>query len=200
MTTPTETPRIWAIVPAAGLSRRMGRAKQSIPIGDSTITGTVVNTLLSVGVDQVVVVTRSELAAALGLPEDARLRVVINDDSRSAMIDSIRIGIDALAPAKPALHDGVLVVPGDMPALPASACTRCMAAFRDDPGRIVIATLGAARGHPIIFPYSLRSDLETLGGGLRELSRRHPQRVHSVVCDHDGVVRDIDTPGDLDRL
>jgi CTP:molybdopterin cytidylyltransferase MocA len=177
----------------------MGRAKQTLPYRDSTVVGTVVRTLLTAGVDAVVVVTRSELREALRLPEDRRVRVVINDDTDSEMIDSLRIGIAELSAWHPSEGDGLLVVPGDMPSLPEQVCRDCMAAFRADSSRIVIAAHGARRGHPIILPRAMCAEIAQLTGGLRELPRKHPDRVHIVPCDDDGVVRDVDRPEDYRR-
>ncbi len=88
--------RIAAIIPAAGASRRMGRSKQTLPVGESTLTATVVRTLLDANVQRVVVITRTSLTTALHLPKDPRVTVEINDDPTSEMIDSIRIGLRAL--------------------------------------------------------------------------------------------------------
>ena len=46
MTNPDSQLRVWGIIPAAGMSRRMGRTKQSLPFGGSTIAGTVTRILL----------------------------------------------------------------------------------------------------------------------------------------------------------
>ena len=67
------------IVLAAGASARMGRPKQMLPYGDSTLTGTVTRCLLQAGVDGVVVVTRAALVGALDLPDDVRIRVALNE-------------------------------------------------------------------------------------------------------------------------
>lgn len=96
--------------------------------------------------------------------------------------------------------DGVLVVPADMPSLSADTCRKCIAAFVTDPGRIVIATYLGKRGHPIIFPLSLRTMVEGLEGGLRELRHRYPNRVQFVETGDPAVIQDIDTLEDYDRL
>ncbi|MEK7328911.1 MAG: NTP transferase domain-containing protein, partial [Chloroflexota bacterium] len=92
---------VYGIVPAAGLGRRMGRPKQTLPYWGSTITGRVVRTLLDAELDAVEVVPRSELVARLDLPSDKRLSVAVNDNASSQMIDSIRIGLSVLFNAMP---------------------------------------------------------------------------------------------------
>ena len=199
---------IWGIIPAAGMSRRIGRPKQALPYAGSTIVGTVARTLLDAGVTGVVVVTRNDLVKRLDLPDDERVGTTINDDTDSEMIDSIRIGLAGLAGAhspldvgqSPSPADGVLVVPADMPTVTADACRACMAAFITDPRRIVIATYQGVRGHPIIFPLSLWPTIDSLTQGLRQLARIHPDRVRLVETGEPGVTEDIDTPEDYERL
>jgi molybdenum cofactor cytidylyltransferase len=199
---------MWAIIPAAGLGRRMGRAKQALPYGDSTLTGTVAGCILNAGVDGVAIVTRAALIRDLDLPDDARIQIALNEDTESDMIDSIRIGLTTIADATTTrkcnesmtLSVGVLVVPGDMPTLSAKTCRDCMQAFEADPSRIVIATHGQRRGHPIVFPFALRSAVDQLTGGLNELPRQHADRVHLVEITDPAVTQDVNTPEEYEDL
>lgn len=217
--------RIWGIVPAAGVGRRMGGPKQTLPYGDSTIASTVVGTLLSAGIDGVIVVTRTELCDRLRLPHDPRIRAANNDAADSEMIDSIRIGLSALpgnildrsrAPDVgetpiPA-GDGVLVVPADMPMLTAAAVAACIAAYRPDATRIVIAGYAGMRGHPVILPAALLREIcppiavqasvaaggtglphARSAGGLRALIHANLERITLVETGDPGVIADIDT-------
>ncbi len=197
--------RIWGVIPAAGMSRRMARPKQLLPFGDSTLVGTVARTLLEADLVGVVVVTRTELVDESDLPDDPRIIVAINDDPTSEMIDSIRIGLATLAGEDAGIDpprdvDGVLVVPADMPMLTADHCHACVSAFRDDPRRIVIAACEGKRGHPMLFPFSLRAAVDRLEGGLRSLAELHPERVYLMEIGDLSVTRDVDTPDDYDRL
>lgn len=196
---------IWAIIPAAGLSRRMGQPKQTLPHRGSTLAGTVVKTVLDAGVAKLIVVTRSELLERLGLPADERVRVAVNDDPASEMIDSIRIGLGrveaGIADAdEGASTTGVMVVPADMPAISTEVCRQCMTVFREDPERIIVASHSGTRGHPIIFPFSLRDAIDRLENGLRELLSVYPELVARVDCSEPGVIEDVDEPGDYEQL
>ncbi|MBU0717863.1 MAG: nucleotidyltransferase family protein [Planctomycetes bacterium] len=195
-----ETGRVWAIVPAAGMSRRMGRPKQSLAFGTSTITGTVTRTLLAAGVAGVVVVTRTDLVDRLELPEDARVHVAFNDDADSEMIDSIRIGLAMLEPPRVGDRDGIMVIPGDMPTLASGTCRRCITAYAEDPARIVITTHEGRRGHPIVFPFALRGIVRELKGGLRMLPQERPENVFLLAVEDAGAGLDIDTRDDYASL
>ena len=171
--------------------------------------GSVVRTLLDAGLDTVVLVTRSELVARLGLPSDKRLSVAANDDASSQMIDSIRIGLSALfddgaasggeKEDKPSLVDcasdcaGILVVPGDMPGLAVATCRLCAEAFRQEPTKIIIAAHNGRRGHPLIFPAALRSVVHQLDGGLNALLDLHRDRVRLVETGDPAALEDVDT-------
>jgi len=200
---------VYGIVPAAGLGRRMGRPKQTLPFRGSTIVGSVVRTLLDAGLDAVVVVTRSKLVPGLGLPIDKRLSVASNDDASSQMIDSIRIGLSALfddgaasggaKKDKPSPIDrasdctGILVVPGDMPGLAVATCRLCEEAFRQEPTKIILAAHSGRRGHPLIFPATLRSVVHQLDGGLNALLDLDRDRVRLVETGDPAVLEDVDT-------
>jgi len=232
MSTQPQDAAIWGIVPAAGMSRRMGFPKQTAMMGGATMVGTVVGSMLDAGVAGVVVVTRSELLSSLGLPRDKRIATAINDDADSEMIDSVRIGLTTLGkpprctsideeevtvgsrvqahirhtegsgglhrPAAPG--DGIMVVPADMPGITPNTYKTCIAAFRNGPNRIVIATHNGKRGHPMVFPYSMRTELGGLSGGLRELPERYGEQVDYVDTADPGTLKDLDTPIDFDAF
>ncbi len=208
MSAPCRDVSIWAIIPAAGIGRRMGRPKQTLTYGGSTLTGTVARCLLKADVDGVVVVTRASLVNPLDLPDDVRVQVASNEVADSEMIDSIRIGLATIAAATTANGSnalitpnvGVLVVPGDMPLLSVKVIRKCMHAFEIDPSRIVLATYGQRRGHPIVFPLALRSTVDRLHGGLNELPRRHADRVYLVETADPAVRQDVDTPDEYEEL
>jgi len=218
MTSPDNHVRISCIVPAAGSSRRMGCPKAALPFGGSTVAGTVVRSLLRAGADEILVVTRRELAAHLDLPPGPAITVAFNDDPNSEMIDSVRIAlaflqsragehrvspgasgaIDNLPPRFAAT--GILVVPADMPAITVESYRKCLDSFHRDPGRIVIAAYQGKSGHPIVFPISLAADVGRLTGGLREMIHANSERVILAETNDPGVLRDVDTRADYERM
>lgn len=200
MTAFHEEIRIWGIVPAAGMSRRMGRPKQTLGFAGTTLVGGTLQTLLAAGLSGVVVVTRLELVDGLRLAADPRVLIAFNDDPESQMIDSVRIGLSALAGFRPGFRDGVMVVPGDMPEIRPETCRACAAAFVADPQRIVIATRAAGRGHPLVFPLALRREVDALNGGLNLLPRRYAHRVRLLPVEDPGICSDVDSPADYRRL
>ncbi len=184
-----------AIIPAAGRSRRMGHDKQLIDIAGKPMLRHVVDTLLAADVAQVVVVTRRAISDQLGLHTVPHVLVAFNEDASTEMIDSVRIGLNAIenAPA------GILVCPGDLPRLTIDDAKSCIDAFGKRPDRIIIATRHGRRGHPLIIPFSLSPFIHSVDcdDGLHRLRLVHADLVQPVECMSDGVLHDADTPDDL---
>ena len=87
-----------ALIPAAGLSSRMGRFKPLLPLGSSTFLDQLLHTMRAAGVGPVVIVTgwhAEEIEAHLaGQPE---VFLVHNPEyARTQMFDSIRQGLPLL--------------------------------------------------------------------------------------------------------
>ncbi len=192
--------RIWGVIPAAGMGRRMGGPKQSLPFRGSTMVAAVTNTVLCATVSGVVVVTRTELVDKLELTADPRIAIAINDDPESEMIDSIRIGLAAVHELRPGKRDGILIVPADMPTLTVDSCRACVVRFRSAPESIVVATYQGKRGHPIIFPYAMREIVQGLTGGLRMLPQMYEDRLTLAEVDDPGAGFDVDTTEDYEKL
>lgn len=92
---------IASIVLAAGKSERMGRPKMSLPWGNNTVIGQVVTTLISVGLEQVVVVTgggREDVLLALNsLPKEWPVSTVENPEYVAGeMLSSLQVGVASL--------------------------------------------------------------------------------------------------------
>ncbi len=206
MSAASASTRVFAIVPAAGRSRRMGRDKQLLDIGGQSMLAGVLDVLERSRVCSVTLVTHSGITAHIETNRFAKLSVVINDDAQSHMIDSVRMGIDAVQNSRVgrelAPSDGFLILPADQPGIDVADIDRCIAQFSSDTTRIVIATHGGRRGHPLIFPASLEPFVQSdaCDGGLNALPRTHADRVATVTCGSPGVIRDIDTPDDYERL
>ncbi len=199
----TETSRIFAIIPAAGRSRRMGTAKQLLDVGSTTMLDALLTPLAAARVAGIALVTHSGLVDKLALDRFPNLLIAINDDETSDMIDSVRLGLDAWhARETVGDRDGFLICPADHPGISTADFDACIAAFESTPDKIIVAARAARRGHPIIFPAHLASVVQssTCDPGLNALPRTHSDKVVSVDCPSPGITRDIDTPADYRDL
>ncbi|MCP4247654.1 MAG: nucleotidyltransferase family protein [bacterium] len=195
-------PQVCAVIPAAGRSRRMGTDKQLLPYGRSTVLETVIETVLAAPIDGLAVVTHTAIADELDLPDDPRFVTVINDDETTHMLDSIRLGVSALARTFDLGPDaGLLVCPGDVPGLDLATLATCVAEYRNHPDSIVVATHGDKAGHPVIVPLLVLGDAPAdAEGGLAGLLRRSSLHTRRVESPNTAVLEDLNTPEDYDRL
>jgi molybdenum cofactor cytidylyltransferase len=204
-----------AIVLAAGLSRRMGRFKLTLPWGDRTVIGQVVATLEAAGVDEIIVVTghrADEVAAALA---GTTAHPVHNPDyTAGEMFSSIRTGLRALAtrrglkpppqadesrlkPAESA--PAALLCLGDQPQMQATTVRTVLSAGEADGWeRIVIPSYRMRAGHPILLPTWLWSEILACAGTLRDVMAAHRDRTRFLVVDTPTILADLDTPEDYE--
>jgi len=212
-------PRVVAIIPAAGQSRRMGRPKQLLEVDGRPMLLGLLDTLAAPGITQSIVVTTPAIAQSLKLADVAGVALCFNEDPATEMIDSVRLGLGARLgmradqsrdregavnpeqreplPAHGA-PDGFLICPADHPNLSAADVRACLDAFARQPDRIIIAARDGRRGHPIIIPAALVEFVQSAAcdGGLNALPRAMSERVVLVACDSPGILRDVDTPDD----
>lgn len=186
-----------AIILAAGESRRMGRPKQLLPWGDSTLINAVVAAVLAAPVAEAVVVlghTADEVQQAV-TGHDPRLRFVRNHQYRNGMLSSVRAGVAALSDR----CDAFFLYLGDQPrASPEVAATLARAYT---PGAILVPTADGRRGHPVLFSLEYREEIAGLDDavGLRQLLWRHPDAVRELAVAEPAIHVDLDTPEDYDR-
>jgi molybdenum cofactor cytidylyltransferase len=93
---------------------------------------------------------------------------------------------------------GWLVLPGDMPMVRSATLMAVAAALEHHP--VAYAQHRGRRGHPVGFAAELYSELVTLSGdeGAKRLVARYP--AHGVEVDDEGVLIDVDTEADLEKL
>jgi molybdenum cofactor cytidylyltransferase len=144
-------------------------------------------------VDTVVAVVRpgmSELAEAL---KNEGCEVVVCENAADGMGASL-----ACAARAAGAVDGYLVALGDMPFVRRTT----IAAVRDalaGGAALVAPYFRARRGHPVAISGKFLQELLALRGdeGAKQLLAAHERELVKIPVGDPGVIRDIDTPGDL---
>ena len=193
--------RITAIVPAAGLSSRMGQNKLLMPFAGKSLIERAVDTLMTSGVDEIVVVLGHEANLLRSRLEGKRVHFVDNPDYRAGLSTSVRAGMEAA----PKGADAMMIYLADQPLLEADEVRRLILAFaeaRRAGKSIVVPFFCNKRGNPVILDASYREMvLDVVGDvGCRRIIKRHPEQVFAVQMETDHVVRDVDTPEDFESL
>jgi molybdenum cofactor cytidylyltransferase len=194
---------IAAVIPAAGLSVRMGRPKLILPVGGVLLIARVVAAIRDGGADRVIVVTAptdtpgaSEIA---GAARGEGAEVVVAPSPPLDMRASVELGLEFLArgPAPSA----ILLAPGDSPGLNPALVARVIRNGIESPGRIVVPRHGGRSGHPILLPWGLAKKIPRLpaGVGVNALMAAHPDLIAAFEADDPGILADLDTPEDYRR-
>ncbi len=186
------TAPVSAIVLAAGKSSRMGKLKQLMPLGESTILEQTLDNLLASKAAEVIVVLGYKAEEITRRLSGRPVKVVVNPIYRKGMGTSIAAGlkfVDSQAQA-------VMLVLGDQPYVDSPTIDRLIDAFGSDSKGIAIPVFKKKRGHPLIFDRKYQTSLRDLSGdvGGREIIKQNPEDVLEVPVKCEGVVIDIDTP------
>ncbi len=189
----------FAIVPAAGRSRRMGQPKLLLPWGEGTIIESVLSSWHASQVEAAIVVVHRDDQKLADICRGVGAEVVVPSEPPPEMKDSIRYGLEHVmrlsAGTAPA---GWLLAPADMPGLSVDVIDRVIEESKSQPSKIVIPTHEQQRGHPVCFPWALAEEVMLLAPdeGVNVLRKRHP--THEFVYDRNEILVDIDTPEDYE--
>jgi molybdenum cofactor cytidylyltransferase len=194
---------IAAVIPAAGLSVRMGRPKLILPVGGVLLIARVVAAFRDGGAERVVVV--SAPADTPGASEIARTardegaEVVVAPSPPADMRASVELGLEFLD--RGSVPSAVLLAPGDSPGLHRSIVARVIRYATESPERIVVPRHGGRSGHPILLPWELAKAIPSLpaGVGVNAMLAAHPERVEAFDVDDPGILADLDTLEDYRR-
>jgi molybdenum cofactor cytidylyltransferase len=143
----------------AGSSRRLGRPKQTLPLGDSTVLGWTLRDAEKSALDRVCVVLGGAADEAARSIRPNRASVVYNAEYGSGCASSLLAGLD---------HAGecaaIMMLLGDMPGVDATVIDTLLAAWRADPSWAAVTTYDDGLGHPFVFSADAFAALRALHG------------------------------------
>jgi molybdenum cofactor cytidylyltransferase len=186
---------IVGVLLAAGSATRFGSDKLMHPLeGGATIAVRSARNLLQALPGSIAVVRARESALARLLRAEGAV-IVECPDAAEGMGRTLAAGVRASPDAA-----GWVVALSDMPFI--LPVTIGLVAERLRAGDALVAPCyRGERGHPVGFGAGLRESLESFRGdeGARSLLRSRKDEVRLVEVNDPGVLRDIDTPDDLER-
>jgi molybdenum cofactor cytidylyltransferase len=185
---------VWAIILAAGESKRMKVPKMLLPFHGKTMIEKVVENVAGSEVFRTLVVVGSFRDEVSGAISQTGVSSCYNDNYRNGMLSSVKCGFKNL----PALYDAVLVFPGDQPFIEPVVINSLIKAYRKTGKGIIIPVYRGKRGHPLLIDFKYRKSVETLpeDEGLRSLAKRYPEDVFEVKTQSSGILKDFDTKED----
>ncbi|HCC37975.1 MAG TPA: hypothetical protein DEQ14_10370 [Treponema sp.] len=207
---PAAKDKVFAILMAAGLSKRFGGANKLLaqfkgrPLVEYTLDlvcslGDCLDGIFFVYTDEraAVIARNAAMTRNTAVPAPPEITLIHNAAPEKGQRESVRLGVEA---ADAAPGDFFLFMPCDQPLLDADT-VRAIIAGREK-GRIVEPRHEGKPGSPCLFSGVFRDELLTLKDGEqpRVIKARHPQAVFPVTVANPLALLDIDDTETLRRL
>lgn len=188
---------IAAVVLAAGVSSRMGKPKQTVPLNGVPMLEMVLEILHKSNVGRIVVVlgaNAAEVRKRIGFADET---VVVNPRFAEGMSGSLKLGLRHVGRGA----DAAIVALGDQPFVLPLTIDALVAAYEESGALIVIPTYHGVRGNPVLFDKSVFPQIARIRGdmGAKSVVQENAADVLEVDVPDEGVLVDIDTPSDLAR-
>ena len=182
---------IWAIILAAGESKRMGSPKMLLPFKGFTMIENVIANVSGSKVDNIMVVLGADRDSIVKLIRTKAVNYCYNENYKDGMLSSVMCGFRNI----PIDHSAVLVFQGDQPLITPKAINSVIEVYLSSGKGIVIPVYESKRGHPILIDRKYRNEIQKLNPaeGLRSLALKYSDDVLEVNTDVAGILRDFDT-------
>jgi len=176
----------------------MGSPKALLPIAGRTFLENILDAIFRTSIGETIVVVghhQKEIEAAVRVPAPHK-SFVLNPDYEKGMITSFQTGIRALSRNTSGaflfLVDHPLVEPATIESLIMNLA----------PNRIVLPTFEGRRGHPVLFSSDVLEEILALPSteGANIVVRRDPERIIEVPVSAPGILVDVDTPEQFEKL
>jgi molybdenum cofactor cytidylyltransferase len=149
---------ITGLVLAAGGSRRLGRPKQLLPVGDGTLLDATLSVVRRCGLDQVVVAVGGAADAVVEAVDLSGCDVVRNDAYGTGCSSSIAAALRVVDPSA----EGIVLFLGDQPLVRPSTVSALVAQARA--ADLAVCSYDDGLGHPFWLGRGLFDRLATLHG------------------------------------
>jgi len=183
--------KIWAVILAAGESKRMGTPKMLLPFNGSTMIECVIGNVTRSNVYKTILVLGAENESLTKLTGILPVECCFNGNYKEGMLSSVKCGFRNI----PAGTRAVMVFQGDQPLITSYVINSVIQAYLSSGKGIVIPVYNKRRGHPVLIDNKYRDEIEQLGSdkGLRSLAYNFPDDVLEVSTEEPGILRDFDT-------
>ncbi len=184
-----------AILLAAGLSRRMGRPKQLLPLHGKPVIIHCLDNIFASGICDIVVVLGTQGKQIESIIARLPIKIVVNNDESSDMSGSVRVGLQNISRSS----TGVLVCLSDQPLISQDTLKTLIEWNTREPDRIIIPVYGSNKGHPVLFPDRIAKEVFS-GVTLRDIVNRDEGRIKYVEVPDEGILLDMDTEEDYKKI
>ena len=182
---------IWAVILAAGESKRMESPKMLLTFNGRTMIEKVITNVSESKIDKIIVVLGAYREALVELISKLPVKYCYNDNYKKGMLSSVQCGFRNLS----SVCRAVLVFQGDQPLITSDAINVVIDAYLSSGKSIVIPVYRGRRGHPLLIDIKYSNEIEKLNTnkGLRSLAYMFSDDVLEVDTNESGILTDFDT-------
>ena len=176
----------------------MGAFKPLLPFGGSTVLEQVIALFRGAGIRDIRVVVGHCSADLLPLLQQQQVRAVLNRNYQDGMFSSVAAAAESLEAGSGAFF----LLPVDIPLVQRETVELLARSYESIEAGILYPTFRGTRGHPPLIATAYRDAILSWhgNGGLKELLMRYESDSASVETGDEGVLLDMDTPEDYERL
>lgn len=186
------------LILAGGESRRMGQAKQLLPLGSTTMLGRSLQMCLESEIGPVWIVLGAKADKIRHSLPTADYQIVVNEDWKEGMGSSIAAGMKAIEQDRQITD--VMIVLADQVKLTSKSLQDFHALYTESDKSIAVSMSTVGPGPPSIFDRQWFAALSRLSGdqGAKPVVKSNRSEVLQII--HAAAEQDVDTPEDYRRL
>lgn len=183
--------KIWALILAAGESKRMGFPKMLLDFGGITMLERVIENVKGSDVDQIMVVLGAEHEKLKIIMRNLMVSFCYNEKFADGMLSSVKCGFNSI----PVGYRAVLVFQGDQPLIKSDLINSVIKAYRSSGYGLIMPVCNGKRGHPLLIDNKYNAEIKLLDSseGLRSLAVKFAKDVLEIETGDEGILRDFDT-------
>jgi molybdenum cofactor cytidylyltransferase len=190
---------IYGIILAAGESKRMGKVKLTLPLGDKQLIEWVLQAVKLTPLDKYFLVVRPEDKEIIKTGEKWGAEVVLNSEYRSGMSSSLKKALHQISSED---LEGFFVILGDQPFISPSLLYKMLRAFTPGNKEMIVPFYKDRSGNPVFFDGYWKDELMKLSGdvGGRALIKAHPEKIKRINISDEAILFDIDEEKDYLKI
>lgn len=190
------TDNVYAIILAAGESRRMGTPKQLLEWQNHRLLEHAILNAQAIFGQRIIIVLGANADVIKATIDFNSVTLVLNENWQEGIASSIRAGIQAL----PKSATSALLLLGDQPLIKTPQLQQLLNYALSEPTKIVASEYNGVIGVPALFPASFFANLLTLSGdkGAKFLLQKFEQNLLKISLPQ--AEFDIDCADDFERL
>ncbi len=189
-------PRIFAVVLAAGESRRFGDTKQLATVDGDALVARAARRAATASGDRSVLVAGHDARRVIAAAGDYCRFLLVNDRYGEGMGTSVALAASALSD----VADALLIVLADQPLVTAEHLGTLIDRWSGNDDEIVASRFDGVVGPPLLLPGKTFEDLRSLAGDQGARALLNDDRFRLTPIDFAAAAVDVDTPEDLANL